>query len=134
MSRKISHRRYLPQECANPACQDIFVPHDRRQIYCEPQCRINANNDRRYFENNTRFFDEKIARRNCKILEFIWEKISLRKYKIVSRERLDFEEFDFDSPHQVTVNPKTGREIRWYHNFGLENYPFTDKLFTLYKR
>ena len=130
---RTSNRRYPPAICANPNCRTSFEPHDRRQLYCEPQCRINANNDRRFLENETRFSDEKIARRNSKILEFLWNKHKNLRRKMITRSMLDFENFDFEGSCKVMKNSNTGRTIQWFHNYGLEPVIFTEKLFWLHK-
>ena len=88
-----SKRQYPKKACANPACGSIYIPHDRRQLYCSTQCRINAANDRRYIANNTRFKDEKQTRKNNKILELIWKKLEREKQKLVSKAVLELERF-----------------------------------------
>ena len=119
MSR-ISNRRYPAITCKNPACKKIFKPHDRRQKFCEIQCRVNYHNDKRYFENSTRFKDEKQSRVNNKILEKIWSKFSKNKEKIIPKASLELEDFNFNSQTLIKQNSKTNRNILWYHDFGLE--------------
>ena len=118
--RRTSNRRHPPIKCKNPACQIIFEPHDLRQEYCEPQCRINANNDKRHLEDKSRFSDEKQTRLNNSILESAWNKLAGQKQRRVTRANLEWDQFYFQSQAMITKNAKTGRNILWYHDYGLE--------------
>src|SRR5687767_7151564 len=117
---RISHRRYPERVCINPACKLVFVPHDKRQIYCETQCQINAGNDRRHHANNTRFADEKTARINNKILERIWLRLAGKRQKLVTKEILDYERFVFDSQTLFKKNNTTKQSMLWFYDYGLE--------------
>jgi len=132
--RRISNRRYSPITCSNPACGIEFVPHDRRQIYCEQQCRINFNNDKRHEENNSRFSDEKQSRLNRKILAAAWEKLINQKEKLVARINLEWDKFNFQTQASIKKNLKTGRNILWYHDYGLELIDPAGNLFEIHKK
>src|SRR5689334_3971739 len=132
--RRISNRRYPERKCKNPACTSKFEPHDRRQEYCEPQCRVNANNDKRFLANNTRFKDEKQARLNNKILESIWKKLNDQKQKLVERSILEWEKFKFDSQVLINRNSKSGMNILWYYDFGIELVDKSRNLFEIHKK
>jgi hypothetical protein len=132
--KRISNRRYPPKTCKNPACEVEFDPHDRRQEYCERQCRINANNDKRHLENNSRFSDEKQARLNNKILESAWEKLKNKKEKNVERVNLEWDKFNFQTHASIKKNNKTGRNILWYHDYGLELIDPAGNLFEIHKK
>ncbi len=134
MSRRVSNRRYQEQKCKNPACQISFQPHDRRQEYCEPQCRVNASNDRRFEANNTRFIDEKQVRKNNRILESIWRKLPWNKQKLVTKSMLEFEKLKFESHAMIRKNSKSGNSICWYHDYGLELVDQTRNLFEIHKK
>ncbi len=134
MSRRISNRRYPARKCKNPACKEGFVPHDRRQEYCEPQCRINANNDRRFEANKTRFSDEKQVRLNNRILEALWKKMQGQKQKLIHKSILEWEKFRFDSQAMIVKNTITGNSILWYYDYGLELTDQTRKLYELHKK
>ena len=134
MSLRISNRRYSEKECKNPACKVRFKPHDRRQEYCETQCRINASNDRRFEANNTRFSDEKQVRVNNRILENLWKKMQDIKQKQVPRGLLEWEKFKFDSQAMVVKNSKTGNSIFWYYDYGLELVDPTRKIYEIHKK
>lgn len=132
--RRISNRRYPTKKCKNPACKIDFEPHDRRQEYCEPQCRINANNDKRHLTNSSRFSDEKQARVNNKILESIWTRLTNEKQKLVSQAILEWEMFKFDSQALLKKNTKTDRPIMWFYDYGLELIDSSKKIFELHKK
>ncbi len=131
---RISNRRYPERECKNPACDEIFEPHDRRQLYCEPQCRINASNDRRHEANNTRFLGEKISRRNSKILEKIWLQLQEQKEKIVSRDILSWEKFAWDAPMTVNKKNSDNTNVLWYYEFGIGAADKAGNNFMIFKR
>jgi len=132
--KRISNRRYISRECKNPACKISFEPHDRRQEYCEVQCRINANNDRRFEANNTRFSDERQVRLNNKILETLWKKMQDKKQKLVPRGLLEWEKFKFDSQAMIMRNNKSGNSILWYYDYGLELVDPAKNLFEIHKK
>lgn len=134
MPRRISNRLYPSKKCKNPGCEADFDPHDRRQEYCEPQCRINANNDKRFEANNTRFSDEKQVRVNHRILETIWKKMLNHKQKLVDRSILEWEKFKFDSQAMIMKNSKSGNSILWYYDYGLELVDPTRNLFEIHKK
>jgi hypothetical protein len=134
MASRISNRRYPEKECKNLACKARFEPHDRRQEYCEPQCRINANNDKRFEANNTRFNDEKQARVNNNILASIWRKLLNQKQKFVYKNILEWEKFQFDSQAMIMQNSKTGNTILWYYDYGLELVDQTCNIFEIHKK
>ena len=117
---RASNRRYPSAECQNPACKAKFNPSDRRQKFCEPQCRINYHNDKRHSENQTRFKDERQARLNYQILARIWNKIKDEKEKTVHRSFLEWDGFNFNSQALIKKNSKTNRPIMWYYDNGLE--------------
>ena len=133
MSR-VSNRRYPSQKCKNPACEILFEPHDRRQEYCERQCRINANNDKRHFENQTRFIQERQTRSNNKILASAWEKLKNQKDKLVKRSNLEWDRFNFQTQALIKKNTKTGRNILWYHDYGLELVDGAGNVFEIHKK
>jgi hypothetical protein len=132
--RRLSNRRYTTRKCKNTACNIKFEPHDRRQEYCEPQCRINANNDKRHLENATRFNDEKQARFNNKVLNTIWNRLLYQKQKRVNGYILEWEKFVFESQAMITINNKTRRNILWYHDYGLELLDPDKRIYELHKK
>ena len=129
-----SKRQYPPRVCLNPACQIKFIPHDRRQLYCCTQRRINANNDRRYLDNNSRFLDERQARINNKILDVVWKKLNNKKRKLVSREILEWSGFKFESPLVIKKNSGTNQNILWVYDYGLELADQSGNLFEIHKK
>jgi hypothetical protein len=132
--RRLSNRRYPATTCKNPVCKTEFEPHDRRQQYCESQCRINANNDKRFHANKTRFSDEKQARLNNRILESIWTKLAGQKQKLVEMQILEWEQFQFSGQAVTTKNAKTNNSIRWYYDYGLELVNHAKKLFEIHRK
>jgi len=110
------------------------MPHDRRQWYCETQCRINANNDKRYLLNNSRFLEEKQTRVNNKILELTWMKLADQKRKLVSKTILEWEKFKFDSQALTRKNKNTNLNILWFHDYGLEYVDQINQIFEIHKR
>ena len=129
-----SKRQYPPRICRNPDCKCEFIPHDRRQFYCERQCRTNANNDKKHFLDNSRFIEEKLTRMNNKILEKIWKKLTDQKKKLVSKTILEWEKFKFDSQSLIRQNKNTSSPILWFHDYGLEYVDRTKEIFEIHKR
>ncbi len=114
-----SNRRYPQTTCINPECKVKYIPHDRRQRYCSKQCRINAGNNRKYLENQTRYKNEKEIRRIDKILEnFLKSREYQRNGMQISQMRLQDERVDLNLCTQI--EKRGNMYVRWYYRYGLE--------------
>lgn len=127
-----SNRVYPLQLCINPDCGEEFYPHDRRQVFCCPQCRINYYNDQRRIENTERFGLEEQLRTADKVLEVLLDSDFYQEEQI-SEATLEA----FAIPMHIGTleeNLLTHRPIRWYHAYGLELVDKTQRLFTIHSR
>jgi hypothetical protein len=125
-----SKRRYPEQTCFNPDCEEEFIPHDRRQIFCSTQCRINYYNDKKHIDNEERYFREAQLRRIDKMLEALTHG-EFYLDEQVKEEILDGFKID-RSIGTLEMNLLTGNPIRWYHAFGIEF--LGNKLYTIHTR
>jgi predicted nucleic acid-binding Zn ribbon protein len=125
-----SQRRYPPEICFNPDCSEQFIPHDRRQMFCSDQCRINYNNDKRRQQNEERFFRESELRRIDQTLETLLDSKFFKDNEI-KEEILDG--FGIDRTiGTLEMNLLSKNPIRWYHAFGIEF--LRNKLYTIHQR
>lgn len=125
-----SKRRYPPQICCNPSCEEEFIPTDRRQEFCSAQCRINYHNDKRYIDREDRYFREAPLRRCDDLLESLIDS-PFYKEEQIREEVLDG--FDIDRTiGTLEMNLLTGNPIRWYHTFGIEL--IEAKTYTIHQR
>lgn len=127
-----SNRIYPAQVCINPDCGEEFYPHDRRQVFCCRQCRINYYNDQRRIENAERFGLEEVMRSADKVLEVLLDS-NFFQDELISEETLQA----FAIPMNIGTleeNLLTRRPIRWYHAYGLELVDKTGRLFTIHYR
>ena len=131
-----SKRRYPAIPCPNPLCINggIFEPHDKRQKYCETQCRVNHMNDIRYLENQTTFADEKNLRRIEKSLAKIYGKyVNKDGYCVVLKEIFYYEEIDVMLLVQELKNDLTGQKVKWYYDYGIELHPDDANYYIIHK-
>lgn len=131
-----SKRRYPEQVCANPNCINggFFEPHDRRQKYCEPQCRYNYHNDVKYEENATKYINEKKIRAIEKKLAKIYLRhVDVNGYCVVNK--LIFYHEDIDVMLLVTElrSKETGGTIKWYYEYGIEIHPKDSNYYIIHK-
>lgn len=117
-----SKRTYPMMLCFNLLCEfdKEFIPHDRRQIFCCKQCRINWHNDKQAEENAVRYADEKVLRAIEKILEKLYHRYVVGSYCMVRKDYFAHEEIDII--HYVVkkgLNPLTGSEISWFYGYGV---------------
>lgn len=127
-----SNRIYPAQFCINPDCEQEFNPHDYRQQFCCPQCRINYYNDQRRRENEQRFSQEALLRQNDKVLEVLMES---EFYKDDQIEEATLKAFYI--PFNIGTleeNLLTKRPIRWFHAFGLELVDKAARFYTIHYR
>jgi hypothetical protein len=123
ITEKRSKRVYPEKVCANPDCAmpgGKYIPTDRRQIYCSPQCGINARNDRRFRDDHEKFAHAKILKKNYRILEMLYKNSSENNIKSISPETLNLLKFELSVFSSQTINEKSGRMVSWYHDMGLE--------------
>jgi hypothetical protein len=129
-----SKRSYPKRNCRNLVCNKSYIPHDRRQLYCEPQCRINAANDRRYEENKKGYSKEKLLRATDKKLERVYDALMLKHPKTVPIDILKYESIDLSLCVQTQVNEKTKGVIRWLYSYGVEVANKEQQTFIIHKR
>lgn len=125
-----SQRRYPPQICYNPDCNEEFIPHDRRQIYCCVQCCTNYHNDKRFEENEERFFREKELRDVDRILGYLMDTAFYQNEEI-QEEILNGFLVD-RTIGMLEKNLLTNKPIRWYHSYGIELVE--NKSYTIHQR
>ena len=131
-----SKRRYPAIPCPNPLCinDGIFEPHDRRQKFCETQCRINYNNDIRYQENNTTFINEKNLRRIENSLRKIYNTyVGDNGYCVVPKGIFQYEKIDVMLLIQEFKSDLTGQKVKWYYDYGIELHPDDADYYIIYK-
>jgi hypothetical protein len=132
-----SKRRYPEIDCENDNCISggPFEPHDRRQKFCCPQCRINFYNDRRNIEENTIFLD-------AKHLKYIDRKLDRMYKKYVNKDgscQVIKELFHYESINVMLLleefqNKASGQKVKGYFRYGIElsaadnNFYFIHKL------
>lgn len=125
-------RQYEQRLCINPACEELFTPHDYRQVYCTTQCRINFNNDERRIKNTERYPLEKIVRRCDKILEGIYNSPNYKEDKIEETVLLHSDmNFNIGTWEENLI---THHPIRWYHAYGLELVDRENRFYTIHFR
>ncbi|HWJ27294.1 MAG TPA: hypothetical protein VNS32_12180 [Flavisolibacter sp.] len=129
----MASKRVYPEEiCINPACGQPFNPHDYRQVFCTPQCRINFHNDQKRQQNENRFFSEKCLRQADQILEAIFES-ELYQEEQISEKTLQ----GFKVPLNIGTlekNLQTERPVWWFHAYGLELIDREKRLYTIHYR
>ena len=137
MAKKRSKRVYPPRVCINPKCTfgGKYTPHDKRQQYCNPQCRSDFNNDKRSDNNNSVFKKEKLLRSANKKLGKIY-KVYVNKegYCVVHREIFRYEGIDLRLLVDDQANVQTGGKTRWFYEFGTEMHPKDQNFFIIHKR
>ncbi len=118
--KRISKRRYSPRLCKKPDCKKVFTPTDARQHYCEPQHRIDHNNDLRKIKYEPdRIFLESI-KTNFKVLDKIIRSPFYIQNKTVNFSLLDYEGYDLTIYHSKVIDDKSGRDILICYHYGLE--------------
>lgn len=116
MSRT-SNRVYPERKCQH--CCKIFTPHDFRQKHCCKQHRIDASNDKRRKENETRFVNEKHLRRNDRILERVYKRMQQLNIPTVFRRELLLLGMDKDKICVEVSQDEKSRLIRRTYQYGL---------------
>lgn len=127
-----SNRIYPLQVCCNPDCGEEFYPHDRRQVFCTTQCRINFYNDKRRIENAERFGLEEQLRSADKLLEVLLDS-DFYKEEQISEATLEALAIPMNIG-TLEENLLTLRPIRWYHAYGLELVDKIQRLYTIHYR
>ena len=125
-----SNRIYSPIRCKG--CGGKFPPHDRRQKYCEQQCRRNYNNDKRRTQNSGRYHVEGTLRACDQLLEALYNSPLYREEQIgeaiLKNLGLDF------TTGTLEENLDTLRPIRWYHAYGVELVDKVRRIYTIHYR
>ena len=121
--------------CNNTDCPNggTFIPHDRRQVFCEDQCRINYHNDRRYEENNSIFQNEKALRGNeRKLKEIYWRFVDGSRYCVVPKVVLYAAKVNVMLLTRELINNDTGGTVKWYYSVGIEIHPQNDNYYIIH--
>jgi hypothetical protein len=131
-----SNRIYPTRPCLNKACSygGKFTPHDKRQLYCCVQCRINASNDKRSALNNGKFVSEKLLRRYDQILSKLYKKYFKDDVCAVKLDIILHEEIDLRLLTSDALNANTNQRIRWMYDYGTERHPKDESFIIIYKR
>ena len=125
-------REYEERTCINPQCQEVFTPHDFRQIYCTTQCRINFFNDERRLRNSNRYPQEQVLRQSDKILERLYNSPNYNDDKIEETVLLySGVNFKIGTWEENLI---THQPIRWYHAYGLELVERENRFYTIHFR
>jgi IMP cyclohydrolase len=120
IKKRVSNRRYPERICKKPDCQENFVPSDARKIYCCDQHRVDFNNDKRKLKESFTVCFLKNVKTNRNILEKVKKSSYYKEKGYVSKQFLDYEEYDYKTYLQVIINKKTGREVHVCYDYTLE--------------
>lgn len=131
-----SNRTYPERTCANPLCEHgkIFIPHDRRQLYCCPRCGENAGNDRARELRLTKFSVEKELRDIDKKLGKLYAHYLKDNYCFVHQSIFNHELIDLRLSVEQSTNTITSQQVRWFYEYGVEMHPENKTYFIIYKR
>lgn len=129
--RRISNRIYPIRKCKKTDCQEDFIPSDSRQIYCCEQHRIDFNNDKRKQKEAITILFLKKIKKNGAILKKILSSSYYKKHKCVNKSLLDYEDYDFNFYHKITINYSTGNEGHICFGFALELIDPINQIFTI---
>ncbi len=130
--KRISQRRYPAIPCKQ--CKNQFSPSDKRQVYCQPQHRIDHNNDLRAIkEMPTKLMVKKLFS-NETILKKIDHNMTILNNNTFNIDFLLLEGFDFDISSASEINRKTGGKIIWSLSYGIEGIGDDEKNFIIHKK
>ncbi len=129
-----SNRVYPPQKCKKPDCGVIFTPTDKRQQYCNPQHRIDHNNDLRTIkEQPFKMYKKKLAH-NLALLKKIHSSLAANAQSTFSIQLLQYELYNFGIYTDKNINQETDKEIEWNYNYGIEVNDADKKTFIIHFR
>ena len=131
IKKRVSNRRYPLQKCKKPDCHESFEPSDSRQIYCCEQHRIDFNNDKRKLKESFTACFLKNVKTNRNILEKVKKSSYYKEKGYVSKQFLDYEEYDFTTYLQVIINKKTGREVHVCYDYCIELIDTIKQIFSI---
>ena len=134
--KEFSSRRYPEKDCFNPNCdiEPIFKPHDRRQKFCKPQCRVNYYNDKRSLEDKTTIAKIKQLRLIDKKLDRLYTQwVDNKGYCVVHKDLIEYEGIDVMLLTEVLQNPKTEASVKVYFRFSLELHPKDLNFYIIHK-
>jgi len=129
-----SKRKYPSRKCRARYCGRSFIPHDARQEFCAPQCRIDENNDIRSDIDKPFNEDRKKIKRNEKVLETSYAKMKAEKMIFINKDFLEFAGYDFGTYFKLTRNRSTGNTTFWNIKYGIEPADDIRKLFIIRKK
>ncbi len=129
-----SKRKYPPRICESRYCRKTYIPTDARQKFCVPQCRINENNDKRSDVDKPFNEDRKKIKKNDKVLESAFIKMSLNQQGFINKDFLEFAGYDLGTFFEQTKNTSTGNMIFWNIKYGIEPADLLRGLFKVYKK
>ena len=128
-----SKRRYPPRICINPLCTKEFIPHDKRQTHCCPQCGTDRRNDERGELEETVYSEVKLLKRIDKILAKMQARLYKEKFCWSHKELLDYEEVDMSLSVKQEMNSDSKKQIRWFFCYGIE-FHSDETRFIIHKR
>lgn len=128
-----SQRKYPPRICKSRYCRLTFIPHDARQEFCVPQCRINENNDKRSDVDKPFNEDRKKIKNNDKVLSLAYKKMIIEKQEFINKDFLEFAGYDFSTYFNTSKNKLTSNTIFWNIKYGIEPANKQMLLFVIHK-
>jgi hypothetical protein len=124
ISKQVNKGRTYPiKKCKNPDCDygENFTPHDKRQVFCNDQCRSNYHNDIKSLKLKSEFQVLEQIKRNDRILKDLYLKYFKEGNAMVHHSILFHEGID---PKLATKDlMKSGRVVKQLLNYGLEMHP-----------
>lgn len=129
-----SKRRYPPRICESRYCRKSYIPHNKRQRFCVPQCRIDENNDKRADTDKPFNEERKKIKKNDKVLEAAFKKLSDDQKRFINKDFLEFAGYDFGVYFALSKNASTGNTIFWNIKYGIEPADSQRQLFIIHKK
>jgi hypothetical protein len=106
-------RKCLNRECPNGG---FFIPARANQLHC-PGCKDRKGNLKKKQERDTIFIKEKVLKHNARRLAYIYR---VYVHGDVPSEILKYEKIEKSIFTDISKNPRTGGNVYWSHNYGLE--------------
>ncbi len=118
MKKRTPKRRYLPKSCLQ--CLESFIPIDKRQKFCNSQCRIDFNNDKRCREDAPAQTLKKQLVLNEKCLKKGFEHLTKTGEELINMSYLIYDGFNPNIYSEAYINTTLGTTVLWSLDFGIE--------------
>lgn len=132
--RRPSNRIYAPRKCKKTDCSVTFAPTNKRQVFCTVQHRIDYNNDLRDLKAQPLKILGKKLSHNKEVLKKIHDSLAANSKTSFSIQLLQYELYNFGIYTDMAVNQKTGKQIEWVYNYGIEGKDEDKKTLNIYFR